>query len=98
MRGINVAERATKPDEFVNLRAELFWQLREMFERAEVDIDADDVDLAGDLAAMRWFPDSRGRIQIESKEDMIKRGVESPDKAEAIMLAKSPGVDVWENL
>ena len=31
--------------------------------------------------------DSRGRIKIESKDDMRKRGLPSPDRAEALIMS-----------
>jgi hypothetical protein len=39
------------------------------------------------LTAIRYSHNSRGQIVIESKEDARKRGVKSPDRAEAVMLA-----------
>ena len=36
---------------------------------------------------MRYNYDSRGRIKIESKDEMRRRGLPSPDKADALMLA-----------
>jgi len=41
----------------------------------------------GQLAGIRWELDSQGRIKIESKERARERGVPSPDRAEALMLA-----------
>ena len=41
----------------------------------------------GELAAMRYSYDSQGRIQIESKDSMRHRGLPSPDKADALILA-----------
>ena len=41
----------------------------------------------GELAAMRYEFDDRGRLLIESKEKLRKRGIPSPDKADALMLA-----------
>jgi hypothetical protein len=74
---------------FVNARAEWFWQLREMFDPAngEIDIDPADDELASQLGALRFTYDSKGRIKIESKDDMKKRGMPSPDRADALMLA-----------
>ena len=43
--------------------------------------------LADELAALRYGYDSRGRIKMESKDDMRQRGLPSPDKADALMLA-----------
>jgi hypothetical protein len=47
--------------------------LRERFERGEIDIDPDDDKLAAQLGSIKWGIDSRGRIKIESKDDMRKR-------------------------
>jgi phage terminase large subunit len=41
-------------------------------------------DLAGELASVRFKVDSSGRIVIESKDDMKKRGLRSPDIADAL--------------
>jgi hypothetical protein len=65
-----------------NARAELYWKIREEFEAGQVDLDkADDV-LAAQLGAIKWSVDSKGRIKIESKEDMRKRDLPSPDHAD----------------
>jgi len=39
------------------------------------------------LAGPTYTSDASGRVVIESKVDMKKRGVASPDRAEAILLA-----------
>src|SRR6185312_5555400 len=41
----------------------------------------------GQLAGIRYELDGQGRIKIESKEQARARGVASPDRAEALMLA-----------
>ena len=46
-----------------------------------------DNQLVGELAALRYGYDSQGRIKMESKDDIRKRGLPSPDKADALMLA-----------
>jgi hypothetical protein len=50
----------------------------ELFENGEIDIDELDDVLAAQLGSLKWTLDSRGRIKIESKEDMRKRGIPSP--------------------
>jgi hypothetical protein len=59
----------------VNARAEDYWTLRKRFEQGEVDIDPDDDKLAAQLGSIKWGIDCRGRIKIESKDDMRKRGL-----------------------
>ena len=71
----------------MNARAEDYWTLRERFEQGEVDIDADDNKLAAQLGSIKWGIDLRGRIKIESKDDVRKRGLPSPDRADAMATA-----------
>lgn len=89
--GINVAHVADDPKRFANKRAEMYWQFREMFEKGEVDLDPEDEDLAAQLTSMKWFITRKGLIGLESKEDMKRRGVASPDRADAAMLSAVPG-------
>ena len=49
--------------------------------------DADDDQLAAQLGSLKCTVDSPGRITIESKDDMRKRGMPSPDRADALMMA-----------
>ena len=86
VRGVNVANPARQKGVFANLRAEGYWRLRELFTAGQIEIPPDQ-QLMGELAALRYSYDSQGRILIEKKEDMRKRGVPSPDKADALMLA-----------
>ena len=51
--------------------------MRERFEQGEIDIDPYDDKLAAQLGSIKWGIDSRGRIKIESKDDMRKRGLPS---------------------
>lgn len=84
---INAGEGAHDSERFSNRRAELFWLLRERFESGQVDIDPADEELSAQLASIQWKVDSRGRVVIESKEDMKRRGLPSPDRADAVAYA-----------
>ena len=86
VRGINVAQAARQKEVFANLRAEGYWRLRELFANGEIAIPPDQ-QLVGELVSLRYHHDSRGRVLLERKEDMRKRGVPSPDRADALMLA-----------
>lgn len=79
---------------FGNARSEWYWTLREAFagysgtgDDGAIDIDAADEDLAAQLGELRYKQDSRGRIWIETKDEMRKRGVPSPDRADAACYA-----------
>jgi phage terminase large subunit len=84
--GSGVAGDISNKEKYVRLKDQLYWQLRELFRDGLVTNLQDDL-TAGQLAAIRYSQDTRNRIVIESKEAMAKRGVASPDRAEALMLA-----------
>lgn len=83
---VNVAIPPTERDRFANLRAELFWNLRERMEAGELRLPNDPV-MLNQLGALRYAYDSRGRIKVESKDSLRRRGLASPDRADAVMLA-----------
>jgi hypothetical protein len=87
VEGVNVSKPASDREQYINLRAEGYWALRERFQSGEIDIDPDDDDLAAQLCALRFKTTSQGKVQIESKDEMRRRGLASPDKADAVMLA-----------
>jgi hypothetical protein len=94
--GINVGEGATEDDtasdeRFANLKAELWWGVRGIFERGEVDIDPEDDDLAAELCSIRYERMSSGKIKILPKrKDAKNQAIPSPNRAEALMLAAAP--------
>lgn len=77
--------RAVSGAQFANRRAEIFWRLREDMEAGLIDLDPDDQLLLKQLGQIRWKTDGK-RILIESKDDMRKRGVASPDRADAVAM------------
>ena len=85
--GYNGGEAPFDKERFVNARAEDYWTLREIFENGEVDIDELEDVLAAQLGSIKWTLDSRGRIKIESKDDVRKRGMPSPDRADTVAMA-----------
>jgi hypothetical protein len=82
----NVSESAHNSERFLNLRAESFWSLRERFQTRRVK-GLDDERTFSQLAQIRYKPNSRGQIVIESKQELLRRGVSSPDRADSVMLA-----------
>ena len=87
---VNVAERAKDAEKFKNQRAEMWWNARQLIQERDGRIDLRlnvDRQVLAQLAGPTYTSDSSGRILIESKADMKKRGVHSPDRAEAILLA-----------
>lgn len=86
---VNVSEKAYDETRFRRLRDELWWMLREEFERGHISIPDDPI-LKGDLNAPR-YDDSTGIIIVESKDKMKARGIESPNRADALMMTMKYG-------
>jgi hypothetical protein len=83
---INVGLPARDSERFFNLRAELYWGLRDRFFEGSIQIP-DDEELKAELANIKFSYTPKGQIKLESKEEMKMRGVGSPDKADALALA-----------
>lgn len=93
INSIKFGERANDPEKFANLKAELYWQERERYERGEIDIDPEDEQLAEQAAGVKWSLDSKGRIAVERKEvAKKKRGAKSPDRFEAAVYSGAAGL------
>jgi len=84
--GVAFGSAATDPTRFVNRRSELYWGVREGLEKGTLALPDDD-ELVADLSAIRYAFDQRGRIALESKDDVRARLGRSPDRADAVVLA-----------
>lgn len=82
--GVQFGGGASEPDRFENRRAEMWWRLREWLEHGAVL--QSDQRMRDDLIGPEYSYTLRGRIKLESKDDMKKRGVASPDNADALAL------------
>lgn len=87
--GVNVAEKASDPITFANLRAEIWWLGRTLSESRGWDLSSMDNDdtTCAQLLAPRYKLDNKGRILVEAKQDVIDRLGRSPDNADALLLA-----------
>ncbi len=84
--GLNMSSKATDPTQYINLRAELAWIVRDKFKNGEIYIPDDD-DLKAELSNIRYKLASDGRRQIESKDEIKKRVKRSPDRADALFMS-----------
>ncbi len=84
--GISVSETASLKNKFNRLRDELFWSAREWFEARDVKIPSDDT-LIAELTGIRYKYLSTGKLKVESKDEMKRRGQRSPDVADAFVLS-----------
>jgi hypothetical protein len=84
--GVNSAERATDSELYHNKRAEM-WHLMKAWLEDQPCRLPDEPQLIADLSAPAVvLPDSSGRRILEKKDHMKKRGVRSPDCADALAL------------
>ena len=95
---VNVGRGSSRPNTFANLKAELGWGIRGVFERGEISLPPDDARLASELACLRYEYDTAQRIKMESKETAKKRLGRSPDLADALILAFSEEVSARDAL
>ena len=93
---VQAGSRARNHERFANLRAELFWGLRERFREGRIAIP-DDAELAAQLLSLTYRRTESDRVQIERKDELRKRGLPSPDKADALALAfmPEPTTTIW---
>jgi hypothetical protein len=72
---------------FSNRRSEMWWHLRQRFEKQRLWLPSTGMEvLVGDLVAPEYALTSTGRIKVETKENLLERGVKSPDFADALVL------------
>lgn len=69
-----------------NLKAEMYWGLRDVLRTGAMNGLVDELTIS-QLVGVKYGYDTRGRLVIESKEQARRRGVKSPDRAEALLLA-----------
>lgn len=82
---VNVGLKAFDRDKFVLLRDELWWAVRTAFETGRLYIPPNEK-LRRQLLSVKYSLDHRQRVRVESKRDMKRRGVSSPDCADALCL------------
>jgi phage terminase large subunit len=93
-------DRRTSKERFLNLRAELWWGLRVRFEKAhehstqgvlhdpgEMISLPDCPQLIAELSLPTYGLTETGKVKIEGKEQMRRRGVKSPDHADALCIS-----------
>jgi phage terminase large subunit len=91
VRGINVGESpALDPQRYMRLRDELWFKVRDWFESRAVTMPKDEA-LTAELVAPKYKLESSGKLKVESKDEMKRRGVKSPNKADALCLTFAGG-------
>ena len=96
---------------FVNARAEWWYRLARRFEKThehftgkrtwpeeELISIENDGQLKAELASPKRLRTESGKIKCESKEQMLKRGIKSPDRADACVLAFLPHAGGYKHI
>ena len=73
-------------DNFSNISTYIWFKIRTALEHGEIALP-NDPELISQLTARKYTITSRGQIQVESKEQMKKRGLDSPDRGDALALS-----------
>jgi hypothetical protein len=82
--------KAEDPQRFLNARAEAWWNLRTLLERAQVAIPFNQL-LHEELAHTSWKLTSAGKILIGPKQDLRLLLNRSPDRADSVVMALYSG-------
>jgi len=73
-------------ERFRNLKAEIYWGFRERLTAGTVALP-DDLELKAQLTSCTYKVTSSGQLEITPKEEMARKGIKSPDRAEAMIYA-----------
>jgi hypothetical protein len=82
---VNAGSKAGNDRRYGNKRAEMWGRMKEWLDGRGI-IPEWDLDLAAELTGPNYHYDASNRIFLEKKEDMKKRGLKSPDIADALAL------------
>ena len=86
VRGINVSEAPAFGGTYANLRTELIFRVRGWLEQRTARLPKNST-LLSELTSIRYSFGSTGKVKAESKDDMRRRGLRSPDLADALFLS-----------
>ena len=94
--GVEGGGRAYRSSQFADLRAEVYWEVARRLREGDISLPPDD-ELAGQLLAQRYEVSTTGRIHLDSKAKLRRKGVASPDRADALALAfmEPPSMQIW---
>lgn len=78
--------------QFANMLSQLWWDVRGLFERGEIDLDPKDDALAEELLMVRWEPNSKGQTTVKYLDGP------SPNRADALLMtmASLPIIEALE--
>lgn len=84
--GAGGKNKKEEPMEFSNSTGLMWGLLREKLKRNEIELIYDDKQIA-QLSNRKYRINSDGKIELERKEEMKKRGLNSPDRGDSLVLS-----------
>ena len=93
VRGVNFSQSPDDKDKYPGKREEMWDRMAEWLKEGSIN---DDRELEEDLVSPTYVFDIHGRRKLESKKDMKKRGLRSPDAADALALTFAYRVNEYE--
>jgi len=98
MIGMNPNEKSPDKRQWHNSRAWWWDSTRKMLRGGELDVDIADERVTDELMSVGYkFNATSGGLVLESKDDMKKRGMKSPDFADAFVYAVVDVEKIWED-
>ena len=89
IQAFNFGRKAFHAKKYCDVRTEMWWHLGELLRNGTLAIP-ENAALIEQLTAPMMLQDSSGRLRLESKDAMKRRGIQSPDQADALALACYP--------
>jgi hypothetical protein len=83
VREVQAGGKAANDQDYFNKIAECYGLMREWLKTGSID---DCIELDADLTGREYGFDNKGRIQLERKDDMKRRGLSSPDDGDALAM------------
>lgn len=91
---VKVGEPSTDPEKYFNLRAELYWKLKLWLESGGKLVKHPAWE---QLLVIKYKVNSKGQIQIISKDELRKMNIASPDDPDALSLTFAPEAPAVSN-
>lgn len=96
--GVNVAETSGDMGKGVRLRDDLWYRGKDLLLENKLQLPKGDEDLAKALTTPTFDYQSNGKLKIEGKKEIKRRGYESPDAADAVLLTLASTESPWDQL
>ena len=93
VRGVNFSQSPDEKERYPGKREEMWDRMAEWLKEGSIPMDKE---LEEDLVGPLYTFDNFGRKKLESKKDMKKRGLRSPDAADALALTFAYRVNEFE--